>query len=63
MARRPGMSRIDPFGDLAEKAKILEQELAVQRAALERLKALGQPRQLDLPAEKARRSNVAFNRL
>jgi hypothetical protein len=62
MARRPGMAGPGPFADLAKKSEILEQELAVQRAALERLKALGSAPRRRLPAEKAHRPNVAFDR-
>ena len=40
MARRRGPAGADPFADLAKKTEILEQELAVQRAALDRLKQM-----------------------
>lgn len=43
MARRRGPAGADPFADLAKKAEILEQELAVQRAALDRLKEMASP--------------------
>lgn len=62
MARRPRMAGPDTFADLAKKIAILEREMAVQQAALERLKALGESPRLDLP-EEADRSHVAFNRL
>lgn len=41
MARRPKSAGIDPFADLTKKVEILEREMAVQRAALDRLKAMG----------------------
>ena len=41
MARRPKTGGSDPFADLAEKAKVLEEEMALQREAMEKLKALG----------------------
>lgn len=43
MARRRGPASVDPFADLEKKAEILEQELAVQRAALDRLKEMAAP--------------------
>ncbi len=42
MARRR-TANADPFEDLDRKLEILEQELAVQRAALDRLKELAAP--------------------
>ena len=65
MARRPsvGGPGPDPFADLAKKIVILEREMAVQRAALERLKALGQVPRLDTSTSEAHRSDVAFSRL
>jgi hypothetical protein len=63
MARRPGLAGTDPFADLPKKISILEREMLVQRAALERLKALGETRRTDLEVEKTHRANVAFNRL
>jgi hypothetical protein len=39
------MAGVDPFADLAKKIEILEREMATQREALERLKALGAPPQ------------------
>ncbi len=38
---RRGMANVDPFADLAKKVEILEQEMAIQRAALDRLKEIG----------------------
>ena len=43
MARRRGPAGTDPLADLAKKVEILEQELAVQRAALDRLKEMAAP--------------------
>lgn len=40
MPRRSAAANLDPFADLAKKAEILEREMAVQRAALERLKEI-----------------------
>jgi len=41
MARRPRTAGSDPFADLAEKIKVLEEELALQRDAMQKLKAMG----------------------
>jgi len=41
MARRPKTAGSDPLADLAEKTKVLEQELAIQRDAMQKLKAMG----------------------
>ena len=43
MARRRGPASVDPFADLEKKVEILEREMAVQRAALDRLKKLASP--------------------
>lgn len=43
MARRRKAGAGDPLADLASKTEILERELAVQRAAMERLKEMSQP--------------------
>ena len=43
MARRRGPAGADPFADLARKVEILEQEMAIQRAALDRLKEIAPP--------------------
>ena len=57
MARRRRTSADDPFADLAKKVAILEQELSVQREAMERLKELAvKPGQKILPAPPVRRS-------
>ena len=41
MARRPKTAGSDPLADLAEKAKVLEEEMAIQRDAMQKLKAMG----------------------
>lgn len=41
MARRRATEPVDPFADLAKKIEILEREMAVQRAALDKLKEMG----------------------
>ena len=41
MARRPKMAGSDPLAGLAEKTKVLEEEMAVQRDAMQKLKAMG----------------------
>ena len=41
MARRSNTAGSDPLADLAEKTKVLEEELAIQRDAMQKLKALG----------------------
>ena len=41
MARRPKTAGSDPLADLAEKMKVLEEELALQRDAMQKLKAMG----------------------
>jgi hypothetical protein len=53
MARGPsvGGAGSDLFADLAKKTAILEREMAVQREALERLKALGQVPRIDVSAD------------
>jgi hypothetical protein len=40
MPRRFRSAATDPLADLARKLEILEREMAVQRAAMERLKAM-----------------------
>jgi hypothetical protein len=35
---------LDPFTDLSKKTEILEREMTIQRAAIERLKEIGQLR-------------------
>jgi hypothetical protein len=41
MARRPKTAGTDPLADLAEKTKVLEEEMAIQRDAMQKLKAMG----------------------
>jgi hypothetical protein len=43
MAQRRSFAPDDPFADLEKKVQILEREMAQQRAAMERLKTMGQP--------------------
>ena len=43
MAQRRSLAPDDPFYELEQKAQILEREMAQQRAAMERLKSMGQP--------------------
>jgi hypothetical protein len=43
MAQRRSFAPDDPFADLEKKVQILEREMAQQRAAMERLKSIGQP--------------------
>ena len=57
MAQRRSFAPDDPFADLEKKVQILEQEMAQQRAAMERLRTLGQPVRRDdsliaIPARK-----------
>ena len=44
MARPRKRLPSDPFADLSKKTEILEREMSAQRAAIERLKQLGQVR-------------------
>ena len=44
MPRSDKPAGLDSAGDLARKVKILEDEMAVQRAAIERLKQMAVPR-------------------
>jgi hypothetical protein len=41
MGRRPKLAALGPSADFARKIEILEQEMATQRAALDRLKQIG----------------------
>jgi hypothetical protein len=41
MARRPKTPGSDPLADLAEKTRVLEEEMAIQRDAMQKLKAMG----------------------
>ena len=51
MARR--RKGADPFVDLAKKIEILEREMATQREALVKLKAMGAPAGVRTPASPA----------
>ena len=62
MARQPRTPGPNPFADLTKKLQILEREMAVQQAALARLKALGEAPRVELTAEETHRSDVALNR-
>jgi hypothetical protein len=42
MAQRRSFAPDDPFADLDKKVMILERELELQRAAMERLRTMGQ---------------------
>jgi hypothetical protein len=44
MARQRKAPGVDPFADLAKKVEILEREMSIQRAALDRLKAMATSR-------------------
>ena len=47
MPRRPRTVGIESSLDLARKAEILEREMATQREAIERLKQMGNSRQIE----------------
>jgi hypothetical protein len=53
MARPRKTAPGDPFSDLSKKAEILEREMDAQRAAIERLKQIGNIRAQPLPADAA----------
>jgi hypothetical protein len=53
---RRGMANVDPFADLAKKVEILEQEMAIQRAALDRLKEIGRRDSHTAPAAQPART-------
>ena len=61
MARQPGLAGSDPLADLAKKIAVLEEEMAIQRAAMERLDALAASPRDRLPPEKTHRPRVSFN--
>lgn len=48
--RRRTVQGVESPQDLAKKLEVLERELDVQRAAMEKLKELGSPRKPPLPA-------------
>lgn len=58
MARQPRTSGPNPFADLTKKLEILEREMAVQQAALARLKALGEAPRAEAEATGGRDSSV-----
>jgi hypothetical protein len=58
MARRRNAAAVDPLADLARKLEVLEREMATQRAALEKLKAMGAPRQVHTPPARTTPSGV-----
>jgi hypothetical protein len=47
MARRSRSAATDPLADLARKLEILEREMALQREAMERLKAMRRPSRVE----------------
>jgi hypothetical protein len=51
MARPRKTAPGDPFSDLSKKAEILEREMDAQRAAIERLKQIGNVRAQPLSAD------------
>ena len=57
--RKAPLPSSDPFVDLDRKTEILEREMNMQRAAIERLKQLGQVRTQPLRADPNAESNVA----
>jgi hypothetical protein len=60
---RPRKRLPSDLADLSKKAEILEREMNMQRAALERLKQLGQVRTQPLRAGTADDSHVARRRM
>jgi hypothetical protein len=48
MARRPKLAGLESSADLARKLQILEEEMATQREALDKLKQLGLGRVSDV---------------
>jgi hypothetical protein len=61
MPRRPRTVGVESSLDLARKAEILEREMATQREALERLKAMARStvREADADAPRSRPANRA----
>jgi len=59
---RPRKSLPSDLADLAKKTEILEREMSAQRAAIERLKQLGQVRRQPLRAPDAPTSTTARRR-
>ena len=60
---RPRKTLPSDLADLSRKAEILEREMNTQRAAIERLKQLGQVRTQPLRADEGPDSNVARRRV
>lgn len=60
---RPRKRLPSDLADLSRKAEILEREMNTQRAAIERLKQLGQVRSQPLRADPTADSNVARRRM
>ena len=60
---RPRKRLPSDLADLSRKAEILEREMTTQRAAIERLKQLGQVRAQPLRADTNDDSNVVRRRL
>ena len=60
---RPRKRFPSDLADLSKKAEILEREMNTQRAAMERLKQLGQVRTQPLRAETNPDSNVVRRRI
>jgi len=60
---RPHKRLPSDLADLSKKAEILEREMTMQRAAIERLKQLGQVRSQQLRAEGNGDSNVVRRRM
>jgi hypothetical protein len=60
---RPRKTLPSDLADLSKKAEILEREMNTQRAAIERLKRLGQVRRQPLHAEANADSNVMRRRM
>ena len=60
---RPRKRFPSDLADLSKKAEILEREMSTQRAAIERLKQLGQVRTQPLRVETNTDSNVVRRRM
>jgi hypothetical protein len=60
---RPRKRLPSDLADLSKKTEILEREMNTQRAAIERLKQLGQARTQPLRADAPVESNVARRRM
>jgi hypothetical protein len=60
---RPRKRLPSDLADLSKKTEILEREMSTQRAAIERLKQLGQVRPQPLRADASADSNVGRRRM